>query len=336
MITASPSQDASSNSLYLGIDLGGTKVLALVGTADGQTMGEGLVATPADEGAERVVEAMIRAAEQALASAHSDIGALAGAGVASAGAIDYNHGVVVHSPHLSGWDHVPLVSMLQHHLDVPIVIDNDANLAALGEHRYGAGRGVSNLLYMTVSTGIGGGIILNGELYRGATGYAGEVGHISVLAGGPYGKSRTAGALEALAAGTALVWEVSRRLEQGEPSSLRAQAASTGVDEITAEMVFEAFHQGDALATQVVAQGVQYLGAGLTSLVNVLSPEVLIIGGGLSNQWEAYIQPAVEIMRLQTFAAMGRDLRVVPPELGASAGALGAIALASGLGSRRP
>ncbi len=336
MITASPSQGAPADSLYLGIDLGGTKVLALVGTSDGQTLGEGLVVTPADEGAERVVAAMLHAAEQAVAAALVDIGTLAGVGIASAGAIDYNHGSVIHSPHLSGWDHVPLVSMLRRHLNVPIVIDNDANLAALGEHRYGAGRGVSNLLYMTVSTGIGGGMILSGELYRGATGFAGEVGHISVLAGGPYGKSRTAGALEALAAGTALVWEVRRRLEQGEPSSLQALASSPNADAITAETVFEAFHQGDALAMQVVAQGVQYLGAGLTSLVNVLSPEVLIIGGGLSNQWEAYIQPAVEIMRQQTFVGMGRDLRVVPPELGANAGALGAIALASDAASRGP
>jgi glucokinase len=300
-----------------------------VGTADGQTLGEALIPTPAAQGAERVVEAMVMAARQALASAEVDVATLRGAGIAAAGAIDQERGVVVHSPHLTGWDHVPLVSMIRQHLDVPTAIANDANVAALGEHRYGAGRGVSNLLFITVSTGIGGGIIINGQLYNGSLGLAGEVGHISVLTGGPYGRSRTAGALESLASGTALANEARRRLEAGERSVLEARVRSHGAEAVTAEILFDALGQGDEMARQIVAWGIQYLGAGLTSLVNVLNPGMLIIGGGLSNEWESYIQPAVEIMREEAFAGMGRDLPVVPPQLGANAGALGAVALAA-------
>lgn len=336
MTTTRQSQTAQIGPLYLGVDLGGTKILALVGTADGHVLSESLVSTPSAHGVDPVIVRLINAVSGALASAKVGLSSIAGVGVAAAGAVDHTAGIVVHSPHLAGWDHVPLATLINHSLGVPVVIDNDANLAALGEHRYGTGRGISNLLYVTVSTGIGGGIIINGDVYRGATGYAGEVGHISVSAGGPYGKSRTAGALEALAAGTALVREALRRLDQGEPSQLRSIVADPFPTELTAEEVFQAFHQGDNLATQVVSQGVHYLGAGLTSLVNVLSPEVLIIGGGLSNQWKAYIEPAVKLMREQVFAGSARNLRVSPPELGIYAGALGAIALASERNSNSP
>jgi glucokinase len=307
---------------YLGIDLGGTKILALVATADGQALGEALVPTPAAEGVGPVVEAMALAARQATASAGQDPSALRSMGIAAAGAIDGAKGVVVHSPHLMGWNQVPLVRLLQAHFDLPTIITNDANAAAVGEHRYGAGRGATHLLYITVSTGIGGGIIIGGKLYQGHDGLAGEVGHISVLAGGPSGRSSTAGALEALASGTALVWEARRLLRQGGDSVLK------NPDSLTTEDVFAALQQGDELAQRVVERGIQALGAGLTSLVNVLNPELLIIGGGLSNRWREYIEPAVAIMRGQAFAGMGRELQVVPPELGTKAGALGAVALA--------
>ena len=318
----------SSAPLYLGIDLGGTKVLALVGTSDGRSLGDAVVPTPADQGPQRVVEAMVEAVAQAASAARVGLSALHGAGVAAAGAIDQDRGLIIHSPHLIGWDHVPLAEMLRQRLDLPTVLGNDANMAALAEHRFGAGRGFSHLLYITVSTGIGGGIIIGGQLYQGGLGLAGEVGHISVLAEGPYGRSHTAGALEALASGTALAWEATRRLQEGEPSLLQSLVQEGSAGTVTAQRVFEALREGDELARQVVDGGIRYLGAGLTSLVNVLNPQVLIIGGGLSKEWEEYIQPAVALMREQAFAGMGRDLPVVPPLLGDNAGALGAVALA--------
>jgi len=320
---------SSSPRLYLGIDLGGSKVLALVGTAQGQILGQAMARTPADQGPQRVVDAMLEAAQQAAEAAGTELALLQGTGIAAAGAIDQERGMVVHSPHLMGWDHVPLVDLVRQRLDLPTVIDNDANLAAFAEHRFGAGRGYAHVLYITVSTGIGGGIIINGQLYRGGLGYAGEVGHISVLAGGPYGRSHTAGALEALASGTALAWETQRRLAQGEPSTLQRQVRERGLESVSPEAVFQAMKQGDQLARQVVEQGILYLGAGLTSLVNVLNPQLLIIGGGLANQWDDYIQPAVKVMREQAVAGMGLELPVARPQLGDSAGALGGVALAS-------
>ena len=332
----STSSKSDSAPLYLGLDLGGTKVLALVATAEGHVLGETVLPTPATEGPMGVVQAMAEAAAQAMAAARVEPSAVRSTGVAVAGAINQKLGVVVHSPHLAGWDQVPLVQMLEARLRLPVVIDNDANMAALGEHRYGAGRGVESLLFVTVGTGIGGGIIVNGRVYRGNHGYAGEVGHISVLAGGPQGKSSVSGALEALAAGTGLADEAVRRLRNGEASLLQERLDADGAGALTGESVFEAYRQGDGLARQVVAQATVYLGAGLTSLVNVLDPELLIIGGGLANEWETYIRPAVEIMRSQAMAGMGRDLRVAPADLGIAAGALGGVALAVDAASPSP
>ncbi len=315
--------------LYLGIDLGGTKVLALVGTAHGRTLGESVVSTPADQGPLPVVEAIIKAAREAARQAGVQLDALSAVGVAAAGAIDRERGVVVRSPQLAGWDQVPLVEMLQRELKSRIVIANDASLAALGEHRYGAGRGVPNLLYLTVSTGVGGGMIMDNRLYQGAQGYAGEVGHITVKAGGPLCGCGDRGCLETLVSGSALAREARRRLEAGETSLLKELAGGRGAGTISAELVFEALRREDALARSIVEEGVHYLAAGLKSLVNIMDPDKLIIGGGLSQQWEAYIAPAVELMREWSFAGMAKELPVVPPELGARAGALGAIALAA-------
>ncbi|MCH7655832.1 MAG: ROK family protein, partial [Chloroflexi bacterium] len=244
--------------------------------------------------------------------------------------IDIAKGTIVHSPHLPTASHMPVVAMLTERLGAPGVVGNDANLAALAEHRYGAGQDTDDLLFITVSTGIGGGIISRGELLLGAHGYAGEIGHMTIDASGPSAKSTTPGAWEALCSGTALARIATERINAGEGSSLAAALADTGAEAMTARDVFAAYHDGDALARSVIADGVRHMAVALTSLVNILDPGKIIIGGGLSNQWDDYIAPAVALMREQSFAGMARDTPVVLPALGADAGAYGAIALALG------
>lgn len=315
--------DPQANELYLGIDLGGTKTLALAATAGGEVLGEATLPTPADQDAAPVVAAIADASRQALAQAGAGVSVVRGAGIAAAGAIDPERGVLVHAPQLPRLNNAPLAALFHEALGVDTVIGNDANLAALSEQRYGAAKGVSNVLFVTVSTGIGGGIVLDGKLYTGAHGFAGEVGHMSVDANGPYGRSTTRGAAEALASGTALARVAVERIAHGEASSMDARPGA-----ITAQDVFAAYRDGDTLALSVVADGIHYLGTALTSMVNVLDPGVIVIGGGLSNEWDAYIAPAVALMREQSFAGMGKDIPVVPPALGMKTGALGAIALA--------
>ena len=314
--------------VLLGIDLGGTKVLALAATPDGAVLASEVAETPRAS-AESVVAAMADTARRAMSAAGVAPEDVAAAGVAAAGAIDAREGVIVHSPHIAAMSNTPVGPMLAQRLGLRVVIGNDANLAALGEQRYGAGRGAQDVVFLTVSTGIGGGLVLGGRLYTGSSGYAGEVGHMTVDARGPYGKSETPGAWESLCSGTALARIARERMAAGEPSSMSAALHDTSGGAFDARDLFAALRAGDALARSIIDDAVVYLGAGLTSIVNLFNPEKIIIGGGLSNEWDAYIAPAVALMRAQSFAGIGRLTPVVPPALGIDAGALGAVALAS-------
>ena len=309
--------------LFVGVDLGGTKTLAAVGTADGNILASAVNPSRADQSAEVILDVMAQTARQAVREARVDEADVKGVGIAAAGAINADEGVVVWCPQLKQVSNHPVVSMFQRRWNKPTFIGNDANLAALAEQRYGVGKGIRHLVFVTISTGIGGGIVLNGELYTGRMGFAGEVGHMTVDAHGPYGRSTTPGAWESMCSGTALARIAGERMAAGERSSLEAIA------DLDAEDIFAAMRAGDPLARSVIADAIVYLGAGLTGVVNILDPDILVIGGGLSNEWAAYIEPAIAIMRKQSFAGMGKKLKVVPPRFGAEAGALGGIALAA-------
>jgi glucokinase len=315
-----------ANPLYLGIDIGGTKTLALIADATGTVLGRALNPTPSDQQPDAIVAAMVATADQALADANVPRASVVAAGIASAGAIDAARGIVVWAPQTPSLVNTPMATMFRAHWDLPIAMGNDANLAALAEQRFGAAKGAPNVLFITISTGIGGGIVLNGEVYTGTSGFAGEVGHMTVDAHGPYGPSKTPGAWEALCSGRALARIANERIAAGEPSSL---ASLTTIDAIA---LFDAMRAGDSLAASVITDAIEYLGAGLTSVMNALDPGVIIIGGGLSNEWEDYIAPGVALMRTQAFAGMAKDTPILPPALGIDAGAMGAIALAITLG----
>ena len=315
--------------VYLGLDLGGTKTLAIIARGNGEVLGRAVNPSQANTTAGEVVATMAATATQATADAGINPASVRSAGIGAAGAIVPSTGTVVWSPNVPALSNTPIVSLFREHWDLPTAIGNDANLAALSEQRYGAGAGVSNLLFITVSTGIGGGIIIDDRLYTGATGYAGEVGHITVDAHGPYGNSTTPGAWESLCSGTALARIAGERIRAGEDSSLRELL--DGPENLDAQQIFDAMRKGDQLATAVVADGIEYLAIGLTSLINVLNPGLVIIGGGLSHEWSAYIEPAVAIMCRQAVAGVGHETPIVPPALGTDAGALGAVALAQEL-----
>lgn len=305
--------------LYIGIDVGGTKILGLVANSHGEVFGESILPTPSNENFSSSVAVISRMVSELFVEIPK--ANIRGVGVAAAGAIDLNSGTVVHTPQLPSWQNVPLVSILEKQLGLPVVMGNDANLAALSEHRYGIAKGIKNVIYVTVSTGIGGGILLNGQIYTGWHGFAGEVGHASVDINGPLGKSTVPGAVESFSSGAALARIAKECIIAGHASVIK-------INDISAEIIFEAYNKGDLLAKKVIDQGIRHLGLGLTNMVNILDPEMIIIGGGLSNEWKTYIEPSVSIMRTLSFAGMGRDIKVVPPKLGANAGALGGVALA--------
>jgi glucokinase len=314
-----------SEGLYAGIDLGGTKILVLVADAAGNVLGTTRIATLATQGPESVIGRIVDAVHAATAEAQVETMALLGAGVSAPGPIDAAEGVITDPPNLPGWHNVPLARILHDRLGITVVLENDANCGAVGEHRFGAGRGYRHMLFVTISTGIGGGIIIDNELYEGASGAAGEVGHIGVSADGPSCGAGHVGCLEAFASGTAIAARAREMIAAG--GLPRTARMAEREPPLSAKTVHLASEQGEAEAGAIIASAGRYLGIGLASLINVFNPQAIVLGGGLTNMGDAILGPAVETARTRSFAQSFMDVRIVEGELGERVAALGAIAV---------
>jgi glucokinase len=308
--------------VYLGVDLGGTKILTAVVDEHGRVLHRVRVATP-PSGPDDVIEAIASTVDRVMADAGIAPGAIPAIGVGAPGPSDPRTGVVFEPPNLPGWRNVPLAERLTAYLRVPVHVENDANAAALGEHWAGAGAGVRDLVYITVSTGVGGGLILDGRLYHGASGTAGEVGHMLVEPGGPRCGCGRLGCLEAVASGTAIAREARAAVAEGRPTALSVVPAS----DLDAEAVARAASDGDPAAREIYARVGAAMGAAVTNLVNLLGPEVVIIGGGVARAGELVFAPVRRIVREEAFERPGTIVRIVPAALGADAGVIGAAAV---------
>ena len=311
--------------IFAGIDLGGTKILVLIADASGNVLGQARVATQAAQGPEAVLARIADTVRGAAADAQIDLSAIRAAGVSAPGPIDTAAGVITDPPNLPGWHNVPLAKTLHDRLAIPALLENDANCQAVAEHQFGAGRGYSHMLFITVSTGIGGGVILNDELYAGASGAAGEVGHIGVSVDGPKCGAGHVGCLEAFASGTAIAARAREMIAAG--GLIRTARLAEQDPPVSAKTVFLAGQQGEAEATALIESAGRYLGIGLASLINVFNPQAIVIGGGVANMGETILGPAVETARTRSFAQSFMDVRIIEGELGERAAALGAIAV---------
>ena len=312
--------------LVLGIDLGGTKILSAVVSASGKILSQDYCPTPAQD-YPALVQCMLKSANRALKQAGISANRLAAVGIGAAGLSDPEKGTLFTSPHLPQCRDVPLGDDIARGLGVKTFITNDANAAALGEFYFGAGRGAHNFIYITISTGIGGGIIIDDRLYTGATGTAGEVGHMTIAADGPPCRCGNKGCWEALASGSALSREARRKIKEGAQTSILSYADGD-IDRVTAETVQQAAEQGDALAEELIARTGYYFGIGLANLINIFNPELIIIGGGLSNMGDRLLKPAFRVAEERSFRQTCRKVRFAPAELGANSGVLGAAAYA--------
>jgi len=311
---------------YLGaVDLGGSKILSVIAQGDGRRLGEDRRPTDAEAGLEVVLERIVGSLGGALAKAGLGQGDLAAVGICSPGPCDTDAGVISSAPNLPGWRDVPVCRYLEERLGVPARLENDANAAALGEHVYGAGHGCRHLIYMTVSTGIGGGLIIDGRLYRGATGVAGELGHMTIEPDGPLCGCGNRGCLEALASGTAIAARGEELVAQG-GSALLARLAQEE-DDLTAETVSRAADQGDIACQGIIRRARYYLGVGLASYVNIFNPEVIIIGGGLAKAGELLLAPARAEMAARAMREALKAVQLRPAELGDYDGVMGMVAL---------
>ena len=316
----------STDALYAGIDLGGTKILTLIADASGRIVGQSRAATEAARGPEAVIARIAETTRAAAADAGVALDKIRALGVAAPGPIDTTAGVITDPPNLPGWHNVPLADVLRERLGVPALLENDANCQGIAEHQFGAGRGYRHMIFMTISTGIGGGIIIDDELYSGASGAAGEVGHIGIAVDGLSCAAGHPGCLEAYASGTAIAARARAAIAAG--GLPRTARLAEHNPPLSAETVFLAGEQGEAEATALIESAGRYLGIGLATIINVFNPQAIVIGGGLVNMGETILGPAVEVARTRSFAQSLMDVRIVEGELGERAAALGAIAIA--------
>ncbi len=311
----------------LAIDLGGTKMIAAIISHPPQIIARDYSLTLAHEGLEAVGERVFLAIDRLLGVKNMAPSQLHCISIAAAGAVDTERGLVTSSPNLPGWHDIPLRDMVSSKYKIDTILINDANAEALGEYELGAGRGVSNLILLTIGTGIGGGIIVNGKLYTGASGSAGEVGHITIDVNGPRCSCGNIGCWETLASGRAMAREAIARISHGEKSIL-VEMVKGEVEKITTEKIGEAARRGDPLALEVISRAATYLGVGMVSLVNAFNPEVIIVGGGVAKMGELLLEPARQVVRERAFRLAAGAVRIVPAQLGEDGGILGAAIFA--------
>ena len=304
---------------FVGIDLGGTQLRVAVANSRGQITTVVREATEAAKGKQHVIDRIVAAVAQALKEDRTATRQVRTLGMGMPGPLDPATGVVIHPVNLPGFRNVPLNRILTRRTGIRSYIHHDAHLAALGEYRRGAARGANDLVYMTVSTGIGAGIMLRGELYAGAHGIAGEIGHVVVQRNGPRCTCGNDGCVEAIASGTGITRAVREQAPRTPSSSLHR------IEHPTAEDVTHAARAGDALALSILENAGAYLGIALGTLINLLNPELIVLGGSVLKSGPPLLKPMRASMIASSWKSSRRGLRIVRPALGGDAGLIGAV-----------
>lgn len=303
-----PDPDAT----VLGLDIGGTKLAAGVVTGRGRILARAVVPSHADEGPSSMIERLLELGRAVVAESGVSWSSLSGIGIACGGPLDPWTGTILSPPNLPGWDRIPLTDMVSRGLGPPAVVENDATAGALAEWWFGAGRSrsIDDLVYLTISTGIGGGLVLDGRLYRGVTGNAGELGHLTVMYQGRQCGCGRRGCLEAYASGTNIGARAREALALGEPSSLGALAT------VTARDVAEAAAAGDRLASRIWDETLEMLGSALANIVDVFDPALIVLGGGVTRAGDQLLQPVREIALRLAYGPAASSTEIVLAGLG--------------------
>jgi glucokinase len=309
----------------LGIDIGGTNLVVGSVAEDGSVLhAKRSEPTRAEAGSTDVVDRLVAMAERAIAETRRAApGAeIVGVGVGAPGPLDTKSGIVLLTPNL-GWVNLPLRQIIHDRLGLPASLDNDANCAVLGEWWVGAARGTKNAIGLTIGTGIGGGIILDGRLYHGASDVAGEIGHTTIDTEGRRCKCGNYGCLEAYASGPNIALRAREALEAGAESALPSHCGGD-LSRITAQTVYDAAYAGDELALEVVNDTARFLAVGVANLLNVFNPEVVVVCGGVTLAGDHLFVPLRREVARRAFKPAVAACRIVPGELVGTAGVYGA------------
>lgn len=308
----------------VGVDVGGTNVKVALVDKSGSIAYSDSVPTRAEMGYEYTVSNMITAIRNLMKEAKVEKESIEGIGFGFPGQIDCDNGIVRLAPNIPGWVNIPVADIISKEFGVPVKVDNDVRCAALAELNYGAGKGAQNMICITVGTGIGSGLIFNGKLVRGASNAAGELGHIKLdIKEGPLCGCGDRGCLEAYASGPAIVALAEEYIKGGKSTKYRELANP----DITPYIVCEAAKQGDAVAKKIFEIVGEYIGMGLTSAVNLLNPEKIVIGGGVADAGELLFAPIRETLKKRAMPIQGAAVEVVHAQLGNTAGVIGASLL---------
>jgi glucokinase len=306
-------------STLVGVDLGGTNIRAALATGTYTHAAPAHAATPGHDGPEAVVEAIARCVEEAARGKRVD-----GLAIGIPGPLDPRRGIVYAAPQLRGWDNFDAASALRRRIRCEVAINNDANLAGYAEWIAGAGRGTTDFVFITASTGVGGALILNGDLYAGISGTAGEIGHMPLSPDQPACGEGHRGCLEGTASGTAIANAARRAVEAGERTTL----ATLAREAIDGKAVQDAASAGDEVALRIFSNAARNLGRAVGGLINLFSPEAIAIGGGLINAGELLFGPLRAAVGEMAFAVPAQHCRIMEAELGTDAGLVGAVAWA--------
>jgi glucokinase len=305
-----------------GIDIGGTKIVVALGDMEGNVISHSRYATQVEIGPHRIVDNAIAEIKRMVEKTATRLVAV---GVGCGGPLDSQRGLILSPPNLPDWDEFPIIEIIEERLAVPALLDNDANVAALGESKYGAGHGLSDIVYITISTGIGGGIIIGGKLLHGVNDGAGEVGHITVLPDGPSCGCGARGCMEALCSGTSIARRARESLLAGVHSSLTEMAG--GINEVTAKVVAEAARGGDRLAQEIWDETIYYLAVGISNIINILAPQAVILGGGVATSGEQLLEPLRREIQSRNTMLPPEKIDIRQAALGGDSGIYGALIL---------
>ena len=305
----------------VGVDLGGTKISCALSDLEGRVVAQTTIPTLAHEGDNPVLGRIIKTIEMVLEEGNVATNEVAAIGIGSPGPLDAKKGIIVTTPNLP-FKNFQLVQPIEEKFSIPTYLDNDANVAAIAEFMFGAGKGTENMVYITVSTGVGGGAILNGKIYRGSTTNALEVGHTTVFPGGPRCGCGNLGCLEATSSGTAIGRRANEAVNSKVETSLR------DYETVTSYEVFKEAEKGDAVSKKILDEAFNYLGIGVANIIASFDPDKVIIGGGVSKGGDVLFNKVQEVVNERCFKSMAEYCKIVPAGLGTDAGVLGAVALA--------
>jgi glucokinase len=321
--------EATAKAEYvLGVDLGGTKILAGIFNHTLECIGTAKLSTKSQRGVDKVIERIARCAQDAVDEADLTMKQVAGIGIGAPGAVDFDAGRVIFAPNMEGWKDVPLKKSLEKLLDVPVYVENDCNIAALGVHAAELKSKPKSMVGIFVGTGIGGGIIVNGELFSGFGHTAGEIGHMVLEVSGPKCGCGNKGCLEALASRTAIFQQIKAGVKDGQKTIL-TEMLGDDLEDLRSGDLRKAIRRGDKFVDRVVESAAEYIGIATANLVNILNPEVVVLGGGVIEALADEMMSVItETARDYAMPGSMEGVEIIPSKLGDSAGITGGAVLA--------